>query len=52
VPDYQQKRFTATFNPKTIRYIRLKAKNLLNLPAWHIRAGQETFIFADEIVVN
>lgn len=50
-PDYQRKDFSVTFDAQRIRYVRVRAKNLKALPSWHIRAGQETFIFADEIQV-
>ncbi|GLX77353.1 hypothetical protein tinsulaeT_06930 [Thalassotalea insulae] len=52
MPDYQQKRFSVTFNRQAARYIRVQAKNLAKLPSWHIRAGQECFIFADEIIAH
>jgi len=52
VPDYQQKQFKVSFPEKNARYIRVRAKNVSELPDWHIRAGQETFIFADEIIVR
>ena len=52
VADYQQKQFKASFLPQNARYIRVRAKNVSELPDWHIRAGQETFIFADEIIVR
>jgi len=52
IEDYQQKRFAVKFPKQTARYIRVQAKNLSELPKWHIRPGQETFIFADEIIVN
>lgn len=52
IDDYQQKRFKATFSTEKARYIRVRAKNLSELPKWHIRPGQETFIFADEIIVH
>ncbi len=52
VPDYQQKKFQVAFTPKRMRYIKVTAKNMSTLPQWHIRPGQEAFIFADEIIVK
>jgi len=52
VPDFQRKQFHSHFKATTARYIRVHAKNLSELPTWHIRPGQETFIFADEIQVH
>lgn len=52
IPDYQQKRFKTQFQKKLVRYVRVQAKNVSELPSWHIRPGQEAFIFADEIVVK
>ena len=52
VPDFQKKQFSTHFKKTTARYVRVHAKNLSELPTWHIRPGQETFIFADEIIVN
>lgn len=52
VPDFQKKQFSAHFKEVTARYVRVHATNLSALPAWHIRPGQETFIFADEIQIH
>lgn len=52
MPDFQKKQFSASFKKMTARYIRVHAFNLSELPSWHIRPGQETFIFADEIQVH
>ncbi|WP_448548084.1 glycoside hydrolase family 97 catalytic domain-containing protein [Thalassotalea fusca] len=52
VPDYQRKRFQVAVEQKSARFVRIKAKNISQLPAWHIRPAQEAFIFADEIVVK
>jgi alpha-glucosidase len=51
-PDYQRKTFKATFPESSVRFIRIKAKNIENLPDWHVRPGQEAFIFSDEIIVH
>ena len=34
------------------RYIRLKVQNFGPLPAWHISAGQQAWLFVDEVVVE
>jgi predicted alpha-1,2-mannosidase len=34
------------------RYIRIKAENYGNLPAWHVGSGYPAFIFIDEIIVK
>ncbi len=52
IPDFQRKQFSRQFEKTTARYVRVHAKNLSELPSWHIRPGQETFIFADEIQVH
>lgn len=45
--------FAATLkeNSKT-RYIKVHAESLLKMPSWHIRAGQPTSIYCDQIVVK
>ncbi len=35
-----------------IRYLRITAKNYGALPWWHISAGQQAWLFVDEITVN
>ncbi len=35
-----------------VRYIKVSAQNFGKLPAWHISAGEEAFIFVDEIGVR
>ncbi|MFT5757612.1 MAG: alpha-glucosidase [Alteromonadaceae bacterium] len=52
MPDYQQKQFQSKFERQSARFIRVTAQNLSNLPAWHSRSGQESFIFSDEIIVH
>lgn len=52
VPDYQRKRFQIEVAQRSARFVRIKAKNITQLPAWHIRPAQEAFIFADEIIVK
>jgi F5/8 type C domain len=38
--------------PVKARYIKIKAINSGKVPDWHIGAGGESWIFADEIIVN
>lgn len=52
LPDFQRKTFTAELKAQSARYIKVFAKNLDALPKWHVRPGQEVFIFADEIIVK
>jgi len=35
-----------------VRYIKVSAENFGKLPAWHISAGEEAFIFVDEVGVR
>ncbi|HXB11064.1 MAG TPA: GH92 family glycosyl hydrolase, partial [Bacteroidia bacterium] len=44
--------FKKDIAPKKIRYIKVFAKNYGKLPAWHIGAGGEAYIFIDEIMVK
>lgn len=45
--------FEATMaNLTKARYIKVHAENLLKMPYWHIRAGQFTSIYCDQIVVK
>ena len=44
--------FVSTFKDLKAQYIRIVAKNPGRLPAWHHAAGNESFIFADEIIVE
>ena len=44
--------FRADFPSGTrARYIRVHAESLLKMPSWHIRSGQPTSIYTDQIVV-
>ncbi len=42
----------ANFRPVYSRYIRVRATNYGNCPPWHLGAGGQAWIFADEIVVE
>jgi predicted alpha-1,2-mannosidase len=45
------KSFDIRLNKET-RYIKIKAKNFGKLPEWHFGAGDPSFIFIDEIVIE
>ena len=51
---YAQEIFTYTVNPKNIeaRYIRVKARNIMECPDYHPGAGGLSWIFSDEIIIN
>lgn len=38
--------------PVKARYIKVHGESLLKMPNWHIRAGQPTLLYCDEIVVT
>jgi len=44
--------FTVNFKPQRVKYIKIKAKNPGPCPPWHIAAGNDTWIFADEIMIK
>jgi alpha-glucosidase len=46
------KDFTATFPERSVRFIKLEAKNAGLLPQWHHAAGNESWIFCDEVIVK
>jgi len=56
VPEEQQPSATRSISTevsgKTARYVRVVAKNIGTLPAWHSGAGGRAWLFADEIQVN
>ncbi len=41
-----------SFYPKEHRYLRLTIRNIKECPDWHPGAGDEAWIFVDEIVIN
>jgi len=45
--DYRQ-----TIAPTKTRFVRVKAYNLSKIPAWHPGAGNDAFIFIDEIIIE
>ena len=52
IPDFQFKQFQTRFAKQPARFIKVSAQSPGKLPNWHIRPGQEVFIFADEITVK
>ena len=44
--------FVKYFDPVKTRYVKVMAKNYGPLPEWHQGAGNDSWIFVDEIVVN
>lgn len=40
------------FEPRKVRYIRIKARPTQSIPAWHPGRGNSTFIFFDEFVIE
>ena len=38
--------------PVTARYVRVMAKNYGKLPSWHLGAGKDAFVFADELAIK
>jgi hypothetical protein len=43
--------FTVEGNARA-KYLRLTAKNYGPLPDWHISAGQQAWVFVDEIIIK
>ena len=46
------KDFTAVFTPQSVRYIKVKAESIKKCPTWHTGAGQDAWLFIDEIEVE
>jgi predicted alpha-1,2-mannosidase len=46
------KDFVGTIQPRTVRYVRMRAQNFGKLPSWHLGAGGDAWIFADEILIE
>ena len=44
--------FTVSGAPQVARYVRIKATNYGKLPAWHISAGNQAWLFVDEIEIK
>ena len=56
VPEERQPNATrsvsAELTGRTARYVRVLARNIGTIPAWHSAAGARAWLFADEIQVN
>ncbi|MGI8556051.1 MAG: glycoside hydrolase domain-containing protein, partial [Pyrinomonadaceae bacterium] len=48
----QIKDYAQNIAPVKARYVRVKAYNFGKIPAWHPGAGEDAFIFVDEIIVE
>ncbi|MDQ3040816.1 MAG: discoidin domain-containing protein [Acidobacteriota bacterium] len=46
------KDYLQTIAPTKARFVRVKAYNLGKIPAWHPGAGDDAFIFIDEIIIE
>jgi hypothetical protein len=46
------KDFVRRIVPQPARYVRVKAYNYGKIPAWHLGAGGDAFIFIDEIIIE
>ena len=46
------KDLTGTIAPRKARYVRMTARSFGKLPGWHPGAGGDSWIFADEIVIE
>ena len=44
--------YVQNISPVKARYVRVKAYNLGKIPAWHPGAGEDAFIFVDEIFIS
>jgi hypothetical protein len=44
--------YSMPIKPSDGRYVRIHAYNLGKIPSWHPGAGNEAFIFVDEILIN
>ncbi|HEX7356078.1 MAG TPA: family 20 glycosylhydrolase [Ignavibacteriaceae bacterium] len=51
-PDWVQNDFFINLQPANARYIKIFAKNLDKLPAWHPEAGGKPWLMVDEIIVE
>ncbi len=46
------KRFSATVDVTSARYLKILAKNIGTCPPWHKGAGSKAWIFADEVIIE
>ena len=52
LPKAEIKNYEIEFNPHSVRFIKVKAKNIAACPDWHPGAGGKAWLFIDEIVVE
>ncbi len=48
----QMRDYTQAISPVKARYVRVHAYNLGKIPPWHPGAGDDAFIFVDEIIIQ
>ncbi len=46
------KDFVGSLEPRPVRYVRMRAQTFGKLPSWHLGAGGNSWIFADEIIIE
>ena len=46
------KEYTLTFPETSARYLKVWAETLMSIPQWHPGAGNRSFVFVDEVMVN
>ncbi|HQZ82068.1 MAG TPA: GH92 family glycosyl hydrolase [Pyrinomonadaceae bacterium] len=46
------KEFRQTIAPIKTRYVRIRANNIGKIPAWHLGAGGDPWIFIDEVIIR
>jgi hypothetical protein len=46
------KDLVGTVSPRPARYVRVTAHTYGKIPAWHAGAGDDAFIFSDEIIIE
>ena len=51
-PDWVQKDFSIALDNIRVRYVKIFAKNLAELPPWHPEAGGKPWLMIDEIIVE
>ncbi|MNY68403.1 hypothetical protein D3C86_2061590 [compost metagenome] len=51
-PNSENLIFDAGFEPQQLSCIKLVAKPLSKLPAWHPGKGEKAWVFVDEVFVN
>lgn len=50
--DREIKDFTFTGEPRQAKYVRVLGKSIIKCPEWHAGAGDDAWIFADEVIIN